>query len=147
MAMKAGLKYANIAKLSLEEAQMVTGKTMPEDCLRELLKFDLSFVAVTMGPKGCMYATNEHMGAFPEHPANVIDTTGAGDNFWGTVLYGFLNNGTDINSISQKKLEEIVLMANIAAGMSTEKKGAIPSIPDLSRVRAALEKETRGYAY
>ncbi len=139
LAMKVGLKYANIAKLSLEEAQMVTGKTMPEDCLRELLKFDLSFVAVTMGPKGCMYATNEHMGAFPEHPANVIDTTGAGDNFWGTVLYGFLNNGTDINRISQKKLEEIVLMANIAAGMSTEKKGAIPSIPDLSRVRAAFE--------
>ena len=147
MAMKVGLKYANIAKLSLEEAQMVTGKIVPEDCLRELLKFDLSFVAVTMGPKGCMYATNEHMGAFPEHPANVIDTTGAGDNFWGTVLYGFLNNGTDINRISQKKLEEIVLMANIAAGMSTEKKGAIPSIPDLSRVRAALEKEIRGYVY
>ena len=139
LAMKVGLKYANIAKLSLEEAQMVTGKIVPEDCLRELLKFDLSFVAVTMGPEGCMYATNKYMVSFPEYPADVKDTTGAGDTFWGTVLYGLLNNGTDLNSITQKKLEEIILMANIAAGMSTEKKGAIPSIPDLSRVRAAFD--------
>ena len=146
-AMKTGLKYANIAKLSLEEAQMVTGKVTPEDCLRELLNFDLSLAAITMGPEGCMYATNKYMASFPEYPADVKDTTGAGDTFWGTVLYGLLNNGADLNSITQKKLEQIVLMANIAAGMSTEKKGAIPSIPDLSRVRAALEKETRGYAY
>ena len=139
LAMKVGLKYANIAKLSLEEAQMVTGKIVPEDCLRELLKFDLSFVAVTMGPEGCMYATNKYMVSFPEYPADVKDTTGAGYTFWGTVLYGLLNNGTDLNSITQKKLEEIILMANIAAGMSTEKKGAIPSIPDLSRVRAAFD--------
>ena len=147
MAMKAGLKYANIAKLSLEEAQMVTGKKIPEDCLRELLKFDLSFVAITMGPNGCMYATGDYMVSFREYPADVIDTTGAGDTFWGTVLFRFLESGTEFSKIERKKLEEIVLMANIAAGMSTEKKGAIPSIPDLSRVRAALKKETIGCAY
>ncbi len=139
-AMKAGLKYADIAKLSLEEAQMVTGKTWPEDCLKELLKFELSFVAITMGPQGCVYATDKYMGTFPEYPADVVDTTGAGDNFWGTLIFGLLNNGADFNKISEKKLSEIVLMANIAAAMSTEKKGAIPSIPDLPRVREAFEE-------
>ncbi len=140
MAMKAGLKDANIAKLSLEEAQMVTGKTSPEDCLKELLKYELSFVAITMGPEGCVYATEKYMGGFPEYPAKVIDTTGAGDNFWGTLLYGFLNNGANFDGISEESLSEIVQMANIAAAMSTEKKGAIPSIPDFERVKKALLK-------
>lgn len=140
MAMKAGLKDANIAKLSLEEAQMVTGKTSPEDCLKELLKYELSFVAITMGSEGCVYATEKYMGGFPEYPAKVIDTTGAGDNFWGTLLYGFLNNGANFDGISEESLSEIVQMANIAAAMSTEKKGAIPSIPDFERVKNALLK-------
>ncbi len=139
-AMKSGLKYANIAKFSLEEAQMVTGKTLPEDCLKELLKYDLSFVAITMGPQGCVYATEKYMGSFPEYPANVADTTGAGDTFWGTLIFGLLNSGANVDEISEESLSEIVLMANIAAAMSTEKKGAIPSIPEFDRVRTALEE-------
>ncbi len=139
-AMKSGLTYANIAKFSLEEAQMVTGKTSPEDCLKELLKYDLSFVAITMGPQGCVYATEKYTGSFPEYPANVVDTTGAGDTFWGTLIFGLLNNSTNVYEISEERLSEIVLMANIAAAMSTEKKGAIPSIPEFDRVRTALEE-------
>jgi len=137
-AMKSGLRYADIAKLSLEEAQMVTGKTRPEDCLKELLKYELRFAAITMGPQGCAYATEKHMGAFPEYPAAVVDTTGAGDNFWGTIIFGLLNNGANFDGISEERLSEIVLTANIAAAMSTEKKGAIPSIPDFAKVRAAF---------
>ncbi|OPX45112.1 5-dehydro-2-deoxygluconokinase [Ruminiclostridium hungatei] len=139
-AMKSGLRYADIAKLSLEEAQMVTGKTRPEDCLKELLKYELSFAAITMGPQGCAYATDKYMGAFPEYPAAVVDTTGAGDNFWGTLIFGFLSNGANFDRISEERLSEIVLTANIAAAMSTEKKGAIPSIPDFAKVRAAFEE-------
>lgn len=139
-AMKSGLKYANIAKLSLEEAQMITGKLLPQDCLKQLLNYDLSFVAITLGPKGCVYATQKYTGAFPEYPANVVDTTGAGDNFWGTLIFGFLKNGGKFDRISEEKLSEIVLMANITAAMSTEKKGAIPSIPDYSQVLAAFKE-------
>ncbi len=138
-AMKSGLKYSDIAKLSLEEAQMVTGKTLPEDCLKELLKYDIDFVAITMGPEGCVYATDKYMGSFPEYPAKVVDTTGAGDTFWGTLILGFLSNGANFHGVSEEKLSEIVLMANIAAAMSTEKKGAIPSIPEFDRVRTAFE--------
>ncbi len=138
-AMKKGLSYANIAKLSLEEAKMVTGKTYLEDCFKELLGYGLSFAAITLGHQGCAYATERYIGAFPEYPAAVVDTTGAGDTFWGTLIHGFLNSGMNFNEISEGKLSEIVMMANIAAGMSTEKKGAIPSIPDLSRVKSAFD--------
>ncbi len=53
---------------------------------------------------------------------------------------GFLNNGANFHEISEEKLSEIVLMANIAAAMSTEGKGAIPSIPKLVRVREAFKE-------
>lgn len=139
-AMKVGLAYADIAKLSLEEARMITGETSPAECLKALLAYGLSFAAVTMGPQGCMYATNKYTAAYPEFPANVVDTTGAGDTFWGTVLFGLLKLGGDVDRLSEKELADMVLIANIAAGMSTERKGAIPSIPDYARVREAFDK-------
>lgn len=139
-AIKEGLKYANIAKLSLEEAQMITGKTEPEDCLKALLAYGLCFAAVTMGPQGCAYATKKSMGAYPPFPANVVDTTGAGDIFWGTFLFEFLKSGGEVDELSEEELSRLVLMANIAAGMSTEKKGAIPSIPDYERIKATNSK-------
>ena len=117
---------------------MVTGKTALKDCLKELLDYNLSFVAITMGSEGCVYATKKYMGRYPEFPANVVDTTGAGDTFWGTFLFGLLKSGGDLEKLSEDNISELVLMANIAAAMSTEKKGAIPSIPDLDRVRKAL---------
>ena len=139
-AMKYGLSCSHIAKLSLEEAQMVTGEKEPEKFIKALFEYGLSFVAVTMGPQGCIYATKEFIGSYPEYPANVVDTTGAGDTFWGTFLIKLLENGEKIEKIPKEKISEIVLMANIAAAMSTEKKGSIPSIPDLNRVTKAFEK-------
>ncbi len=139
-AMKYGLSYSDMAKLSIEEAQMVTGETEPENFLKELFKYGLSFVAITMGPRGCIYATKEFMGSYPEFPAHVVDTTGAGDTFWGTFLAKFLENGETFEEVSVEKISNMVLMANIAAGMSTEKKGSIPSIPDLDKVIEAFDK-------
>ncbi|PYG85759.1 fructokinase [Ruminiclostridium sufflavum DSM 19573] len=143
-AMKYGLSYADIAKLSIEEAQMVTGEKEPEKCIKALLEYDLSFAAVTMGAQGCLYSTQKFIGSYPEFPAKVIDTTGAGDTFWGTFLIKFLENNGNIQELSAQKISEIVLMANIAAAMSTEKKGSIPSIPDLDKVIAAFIKNKNG---
>ncbi len=143
-AMNKGLSYADIAKLSLEEAQMITGEKKPEDCLKSILSYGLSLAAVTLGPEGCVYAANKHTGAFPQFPADTIDTTGAGDTFWGTVIYELLRRGCGekaaVAELAEEELSEIMLTANIAAAMSTEKKGAIPSIPDYKEVEEVLKR-------
>jgi len=143
-AMKDGLSCADIAKLSLEEAQMVTGKKDPEDCAKLIISQGLSLVAVTMGADGCVYAAGDYCGALPGYPAKTVDTTGAGDTFWGTVLFELIKRGidthADMSGLPEDELSVIMLTASIAAGMSTEKKGAIPSIPDYSRVIEALNR-------
>jgi fructokinase len=149
-AMEEGLSHADMAKLSLEEAQMITGERKPEDCLKSILSYGPSLVVVTMGPEGCVYATSRYQGAFPEYPAHTIDTTGAGDTFWGTVIYELLSrwNGDEaaLAEMPGEELSKIMLTANIAAAMSTEKKGAIPSIPDYNRVYEALKRSLPKYS-
>jgi ribokinase len=64
-------------------------------------------------------------------PANVVDTTGAGDCFCG-VLAAALSEGADLRTA--------MTAANAAAGLSTEKPGAAPAMP----TRAAIEARLAG---
>ncbi len=138
--MKKVLKYVDIAKFSLEEARMVTGEASPEACVRALLKEGPCFAAVTLGPEGSVYAAGDTYGFCPAYPAEVSDTTGAGDIFWGALLHEFLRNGASPTNLSGTTLQNMVRLATVAAAMSTEKKGAIPSIPDYDRVAAACSQ-------
>ena len=61
--------------------------------------------------------------------SNVIDTTGAGDTFWGAFLYQFGMNGEASCRLTVDKMREFTLYANVAASLSVEKFGGISSLP------------------
>jgi len=125
------LNRVDFIKVSLEEGEMITGKTSPEEIANELLQYGCKFAAVTLGAQGAYYANEmiKHYAA-PYTEITTIDTTGARDIFWGTVLYEYLTHTFDHPELVQRAIER----AAIAAGLCTEHKGAIPSIPDYSDV-------------
>jgi fructokinase len=127
---KAILDKVDLLKISEEEAMMLTSENDLDTCCRKLLDYGISFIALTLGDKGALYATKDYIGYSPAYEAKTIDTTGAGDIFWGTFLYEYLKYNIDIKNKSA--VENIIKKANKAAGLSTEKKGAIPSIPEYS---------------
>ncbi len=84
-------------------------------------------VIVTLGEKGAVVVNGERSELIPVRRANVVDTTGAGDCFCGTLAAALADGYT---------LNEAVRFAVTAASISVERHGAATSIP----VRAEVEK-------
>lgn len=122
------LPYVDLLKVSAEEGEMMTGISDPAACAEALTGMGPSFAAVTVGADGAYYSSALcGVGYVPAYPAKTIDTTGAGDTFFGTFLYEYAVKGLDLSDPAA--VRAAVEKAVKAAGLSTEKKGAAPSIP------------------
>lgn len=130
--MKKPLKYVDFIKISVEEADLLFGKQDIEKHFEKLLSYGIGFISITCGDRGAYYATKEFRGYQPAIKVKPVDTTGAGDVYCGTVLHYLLENNFDLSN--KEYLDAIVKKACGAAGKSTTKKGALPSIPPLSYV-------------
>ena len=71
-----------------------------------------------------------------------VDTTGAGDIFGGSAVSRFLELGKTPEQLTQEDLAYMARYASAAASLSTEKSGAIPSIP---AKEAVLQKMQEAY--
>lgn len=123
------LPYANIVKLSMEELIMITDTRDVRKGIDCVLSTGVAIALVTDGENGVYYGTADYFGFLPSIKANTIDTTGAGDIFFGTFLYEFINGEKSLHNISKTDMEKYVKKAVEIAGISTETRGGIPSIP------------------
>jgi ribokinase len=88
--MRALLPTVNILMPSYAEAQQLTGETEPEACSRALLEAGVGVVALKLGEKGCLIATDQRLIHVPGFLVKTRDSTGAGDNFDAGLIAGFL---------------------------------------------------------
>jgi len=136
-----GLGFCNILKISEEELEFITGETCLEKGSFNIYKtYGIGLILITMGSIGCFYRHGDKTGSvktFSE--CKTIDTTGAGDAFLGGFLYSllYLSDG-NLSEIRQETLESMILFSNAVASLSTTKKGAIPSMPELCEVKRLL---------
>lgn len=76
---------------SLKEAQRLTGKSQPEECLELLVEYCLRLVIVKLGPQGNVAKMGEEVFHQPVFDVVPLDTTGAGDCFNAGAIYGLLH--------------------------------------------------------
>ena len=132
-----GMKYADILKISEEELEFITGMTDFEKGAEIIHKFGVSVVFITLGPKGCFYSYKGGTGKLDTYNVKVLDTTGAGDAFFGGILYKFCGMPiVEIQSMKKADFEKIVDFANATGALTTTKRGAIPAMPSLEEVKA-----------
>ncbi len=133
------LTQADIVKISDEEIDFLFGCS-PEDGAELLLRnYGVQLIYVTLGPKGCFFATKHAKGSVPcPSGIKVIDTTGAGDIFGGTAMAQLLKLGKDISDLTETDLQNITRYACCAASLSTQVYGGMGSIPQEEAVRAIL---------
>jgi fructokinase len=133
--MRAGLKYADIVKVSEDEMELISGCPEIEEGSELLLQKGVALVCVTMGAKGCYYAHKNSRGHMPTYDTNVVDTTGAGDSFMGALLHGLLKDSLDIAELDENQLRRISDYANAAGAMCAAKRGAIPAMPSHDEIQ------------
>ena len=128
------VKYADIIKISDEETELLTGYKEPEKAALKLIEQGISLVFITLGSEGSFLKTKDFQIRVKSKKCNVVDTTGAGDAFWGAILYKLSTRKNDVLQLTEKEGAEYLEFANIAAGICVEKRGAIPAMPSLEDV-------------
>ena len=128
------VKYADIIKISDEETELLTGYKEPEKAALKLIEQGISLVFITLGSEGSFLKTKDFQIRVKSKKCNVVDTTGAGDAFWGAILYKLAERENSVFQISEKEGTEYLKFANTAAGICVEKRGAIPAMASLEEV-------------
>lgn len=125
------LSDVDFLKVSLEDAMILTNEEKVEKCGEVLIKMVKKIVLITLGDKGSYYIGKKFKGFIEAYKANTIDTTGAGDIFFGSFLFEVTHNNLSIES--QDELVKALKRASKLASLSTEKKGATSSIPEYEK--------------
>ncbi|MGH6944808.1 MAG: PfkB family carbohydrate kinase, partial [Geminicoccaceae bacterium] len=131
-----GLRRAQVAKLSVDELEFLTGTRAP-GAIRDRLWHDrLLLVALTGGAQGCVAFTRKAEHVVPSVEVVAIDTTGAGDGFVAGLLAAIVGDPSVIED--DEALVEHCRFANVVGALTTTARGAIPALPSRDRVEALL---------
>lgn len=136
--MEWGLQHADVVKISAEECEFLW-QLCPEEAAEKLIhEYGTALALVTKGAEGSVLSNGKYTVSVPALNVRAVDTTGAGDIFGGSAMYQFLRLQKRICDLSADDLFSIGHFASVTAGLSTEKKGGISSIPCLPEVQERL---------
>ena len=130
-----GLAQADVVKISDEEVEFLFGLSVREGAAHILENYGVKLVLVTCGADGCWYQNANAQGHVPSlSDIHVIDTTGAGDIFGGSLVWKLLQIGKAPEELSREELGDAVRFACTSAGLSTTQSGGISSVPEYEEV-------------
>lgn len=139
-AIQSVLPYADMLKISDEESVLLTGKTDCQQAADELLRRGPKLVAITLGSQGVYLSDHENHGKISGFPAEVVDTTGAGDSFWGGFLSKYLEYQLDMQAMSWDNWKACAKFGNATASLCIQKRGGIPAVPMKNEVVGILQR-------
>jgi sugar/nucleoside kinase (ribokinase family) len=118
-AYKPYVERADIIKFSDDELNLYTGIEDIKTAIESIYQKDQLFV-LTLGGNGSMYYYNGLTNIIPTEKVKPIDTTGAGDAFFGTFLADIENK-----EWNKENIENALIKANKAGADTTQFLGAI----------------------
>ena len=132
--MSALLSRADLVKINEDEALLLCGTNDADKAARRILDCGAALVAVTLGSQGALVATRAENVFVPTCPCQPRDATGAGDSFWGALLYRLVHERElrtvgDLTALSREELFSAGSFACAAASCCVERPGAIPAMP------------------
>ncbi|MDR1797209.1 MAG: carbohydrate kinase [Clostridiales Family XIII bacterium] len=157
--MRDAMRLADYVKLSDEEAALLSGKDDPVAAAAALFEeYAPALLAVTLGAGGSMALSGGIFARMPSYDVDVVDTTGAGDGFWGAMLHrlllredagaggsGRIGAGAGAGApeasdspsgIDESELKDMLAYANAAGALAATKPGGIPAMPTDTEIRA-----------
>ena len=141
--MKAVIPFADVMKVSDEESLLLTGKNSYEEAAEELLSMGPELIAITLGSDGVLVATTDGKEQIRGFATEAVDTTGAGDSFWGGFLSQFLSLNKAIDEMDWNDLRACARHGNAVACLCVQKRGGIPAIPKKREVMEFLNQHIK----
>lgn len=125
--MRSLLPLADIVKVADEEAVFLTGEADPDAAARKIMaeNANIRVLFMTRGAEGsAYYLPGGECGAAPGlSGAQIVDTTGAGDYFFGGALARLLDEQTEV--VSKKTAEEACVRGNECGYRVAQVRGAL----------------------
>lgn len=131
-------RQADLIKLSDEETELLTGERGPRQAALALRRQGAACVAVTLGPEGALVAAGDGVVHVPGFAVTAVDTTGAGDAFWGGFLHRFLTLNVHPLELTADRAADCARWGNAVAACCIRKRGAIPAMPSLREAEQML---------
>lgn len=138
--MRSVISYVDVMKISDEETELLTDIKDPEGAAKKLVDMGVSVVAVTLGAEGALVCTKKGCKVVPGFKADMVDTTGAGDSFWGGFLKCLLESEKKPADVSLEEAANFARYGNAVASLCVEKRGAIPAMPSPEEVEERLNR-------
>ena len=133
-----GMAHCQILKISDNEIQWLSGLEDYDEGIAWLRsQFNIPLILLSLGKDGSRAYCGDVRVEVPAHlMPNTIETTGAGDTFFGGVLHYILEHGW--HPYSEAELNEMLAFANAGAALITTRKGALRVMPGPSEIEALL---------
>lgn len=139
--MRSLIPYMDLVKISAEECPMVTDFAEPADAAKALLDAGVSVVVVTLDADGAFVATKDGSELVHSFRVDAVDTTGAGDSFWGGFLCAFCESEKKPSEITLEDAVSFARFGNGVASLCVRTRGAIPAMPEREAVEALLKEQ------
>lgn len=131
-----GMAHCDILKISDNEIQWLTQQEDFDAGVRWIRQRfpNIRLLLLSMGKDGSQGYSGDAMAEVKGFSVNAIETTGAGDTFFGGILHHVLAWG--LREYTRQELEEMLTFANAAAALVTTRKGALRVMPSLAEIQA-----------
>lgn len=131
-----GMAHCDILKISDNEIQWLTQQEDFDAGVRWIRQRfpNIRLLLLSMGKDGSRGYSGDAMAEVKGFSVPTIETTGAGDTFFGGILHHVLAWG--LRDYTRQELEEMLTFANAAAALVTTRKGALRVMPSLAEIQA-----------
>lgn len=136
--MRNALDFADLVKISDEEALLLTKESGYEKAAEKLVRNGAKIAVVTLGKDGAFVCTENGGIKVDGFDVCAVDCTGAGDSFWGAFLLKIAQSGRKPEELTLNELKDFARFANAAASFCVEHHGAIPSLPTIENIKTRL---------
>lgn len=120
------------AQLAADTHGAFRGRADEEELAQVLSSLGLA-VIITLGSRGALVCVpGEPPAHVAGHPVDAVDTTGAGDTFCGALVAELDRSGGGRPDLG--RLVDAAAFATVAAALSVQRPGAVPSIPTLEEI-------------
>lgn len=131
------MSHCDILKISDNEIQWLSGKEDYDEGIAWLrARYDIPLIFLTLGKDGSRAYCSDVRTQQAGFKRNTIETTGAGDTFFGSVLHHVLTLGW--RPYTKEELDEMLRFANAAAAIITTRRGALRVMPAKHEIEEVL---------